>query len=407
MTSDEYFPLLIPRTDKEYQIAIEELSRLMSDNPDRDSNEHRKLETIASNIESYERKKHPVPPPDPVDAIRFRMEQKNLKQRDLIPFIGTKSRVSEVLNRKRPLTYEMAQNLYKGLSIPADVLLSNEPYTEPIMDWEKFPLKEMLKRGWIDSTPTEIKKNAEAIIREFLKPLGMSLAPTILFKKTKSTRVKRDLEDYALLSWMGRIAHRAEQINLPVRYERDNLNEVCLRELVNMSVDPNGPALAVEYLQAKGIHVVVEKSLKGANLDAVLIHRFARHPIIGISLLRDRLDNFWFSLFHEIGHLILHTSNDSYHFVDNFEVRYTEDPRENEADTFAREMLLPSDVWRKSNAFRIPSPSAVKLLAKKQKISPAIVAGRIRYETNNYQLLHQMIGQGEVSKAFANWKDGS
>lgn len=404
---EDYSPLLIPKTKHEYQQAVSRLEEIMVSSPEPGTKEYRLLETIALNISSYEKDNLPVPPPDPIDAIRFRMEQKNLKQRDLEPFIGSKGRVSEILNRKRPLTYEMAQNLYRGLSIPASVLLNSEPYREPAFDWTRFPITEIVKRGWIDVGLAELTKSPEPYLREFLKPLGMSLAPTILFRRSKTIRAKRSLEDYALLSWMGRVAQRADVEEMQVQYDSSMLNKESLVKLVQLSAMPDGPIQAVEYLKSRGIIVVIEKFLSGANLDAVLIHRFAKPPIIGLSLLRDRIDNFWFSLLHEIGHLLLHSTQDSYHFVDDFDVRYVEDPIENEADSFAREALLPTSIWKKSNAFRIPSPSAVKLLAKKQKINPAIVAGRARYEANNYQLLHQMVGQGEVRKQFANYKGGA
>jgi HTH-type transcriptional regulator/antitoxin HigA len=82
-----------------------------------------RLELWSFLLEDYERREHPIAFPDPVDAILFRMDQEDLKPRDLEPFIGSRSKVSEVLNRKRPLSIAMMRRLHEGLGIPAESLL--------------------------------------------------------------------------------------------------------------------------------------------------------------------------------------------------------------------------------------------------------------------------------------------
>ena len=83
----------------------------------------RSSELLALTVESYEKERFPIAPPDPVDADRFRMDQAGLSQRDLVSYLGSKSKVSEVLSGKRPLTLSMIRALHDGLGIPADVLL--------------------------------------------------------------------------------------------------------------------------------------------------------------------------------------------------------------------------------------------------------------------------------------------
>ena len=75
-------------------------------------------------VESYEMKHYPIAPPDPVDAIKFRMEQMDMTKADMVQYIGSQSRVSEILNGKRKLTLGMIKSLYKGLRIPVDILLA-------------------------------------------------------------------------------------------------------------------------------------------------------------------------------------------------------------------------------------------------------------------------------------------
>ncbi len=109
------------KTRQEYRSALLRVERLMDARPG--SAEGDELEFLSALIEIYEEQHAPVPPPDPIEAIRFRMEQENLRPQDLVPFLGSRSRVSEVLNRKRPLTLMMIRRLRDGLGIPADLLL--------------------------------------------------------------------------------------------------------------------------------------------------------------------------------------------------------------------------------------------------------------------------------------------
>src|SRR5258707_243477 len=81
------------------------------------------LEVFASLVEQYEEKRFPIDAPSPIDAIRFRMEQADLSPRDLVPFLGSRAKVSEVLSGKRPLTLQMIRALHEHLGIPADSLL--------------------------------------------------------------------------------------------------------------------------------------------------------------------------------------------------------------------------------------------------------------------------------------------
>src|SRR6266576_7086378 len=85
------------------------------------------LEVLAHLVEDYEKKNHDIGLPSPLEAIRFRMEQQNLRPRDLVPYLGSASRVSEVLGGKRQLSVQMIRNLSQGLGIPAEVLLGEQP----------------------------------------------------------------------------------------------------------------------------------------------------------------------------------------------------------------------------------------------------------------------------------------
>jgi len=109
--------------EKQHRAALKEIERLWSARPG--SPEHDRLEILATLVEDYEEKHYPVYPPDPVAAIRFRMEQLGLERKALESSIGSRARVSEVLSGKRSLTLEMIRRLHRQLGIPAEVLLAS------------------------------------------------------------------------------------------------------------------------------------------------------------------------------------------------------------------------------------------------------------------------------------------
>lgn len=114
------------RNESDHQEAMEEVARLWNSAPG--SAEADRLEVLSTLIDAYEDANHPVPPPDPIDAIRFYMEQEGMTAKDLEPLIGTRSRVWEVLNRKRRLSLAMIRRLNRKLGIPAEILV--RPSTE-------------------------------------------------------------------------------------------------------------------------------------------------------------------------------------------------------------------------------------------------------------------------------------
>ncbi|AFR42837.1 LOW QUALITY PROTEIN: helix-turn-helix transcriptional regulator, XRE family [Geobacter metallireducens GS-15] len=112
------------KTEVDYQAALKEIELLFDAAPD--TPEGDRLDVLAILVEAYEERRYSIPMPDPIEAILYYMESRGLTRRDLEPYIGSRARVSEVLNRKRSLTMEMIRNLHKGLGIPADVLI--QPY---------------------------------------------------------------------------------------------------------------------------------------------------------------------------------------------------------------------------------------------------------------------------------------
>lgn len=111
------------KSKEQHTQALERLMSLMDNNPKTGGDEADEIELLALLIESYEIQHYPIDPPDPIEAIKFRMEQQGLKQKDLTTYFGSSSKVSEVLNGTRQLSISMIRKLHEGLGISANVLI--------------------------------------------------------------------------------------------------------------------------------------------------------------------------------------------------------------------------------------------------------------------------------------------
>ncbi|RPI68640.1 MAG: transcriptional regulator [Geobacteraceae bacterium] len=114
------------KSESDYEATLKEVERLMS--AEAGQPEGDRLDVLVTLVEAYEREHYPVDFPDPVEAIKFRMEQQGLTVDDLVPVIGRKSRVYEILARKRPLTLRMIERLHETFAIPAESLLKHSSH---------------------------------------------------------------------------------------------------------------------------------------------------------------------------------------------------------------------------------------------------------------------------------------
>ena len=117
------YPIQPIRTEADYEAALKLVAPYFDNEPELDSDAGAHFEAMVTLIEAYEAKHYPIAPPDPVQAIKFRMEQQGLTPADLVPMIGQRNRVYEVLNGKRKLTMAMVWKLHTGLGIPAESLI--------------------------------------------------------------------------------------------------------------------------------------------------------------------------------------------------------------------------------------------------------------------------------------------
>jgi len=390
------------KTDSDHEQALQELMRLMDLNPKEGSSETNALELLALVIEKYEDKKFPIEYPTPIEAIKFRMEQDGLTQRDLIPYIGSLPKVSEVLSGKRKLSLNMVRKLSNRLGISADILIATPTadFQENNIDWLKFPLAEMRKRGFFkgNDSLSELKVYAEERVVSFLNdiPGGMKLSPILLKTAAHYRCNDKEVDSFALWAWQARILQVAAKASLNVDYQEGTVTPEFMKNLSQLSWFDNGPILARELLNKHGIHLIVEPHFKQTYLDGAVCFDESGNPMIALTLRHDRLDNFWFSLMHELAHIALHFDGNFEWFLDDLDI-CNQDPKEEEADRCARESLIPITEWD-SGIFR--NPSDVIEFSKQLKIHPCIAVGRLRREQRDYTLFSNTLKIPKVRRFF-------
>jgi HTH-type transcriptional regulator / antitoxin HigA len=393
------------RTEEDYEatlLRIESLMMAEAGTPEVDE-----LEVLGTLVELYEETHFPMGWPDPVEAIKFRMDQAGLSARDLVPLLGSRAKVSEVLSGKRSLTLQMIRALHEHLGIPAEVLLRQPGATLPEVpadiDWSRFPLAAMAKLGWIDSG-LNFKDQAEEIIRSLMNRAGgINVLPEALYRKNDGTRQNAKMDAYALKAWCYQLLSQARVSALPIAYRQGSITQDFARNLVRLSWLQEGPRLAKEFLANHGIHLIYLPHLPRTHLDGAALKLPDGTPVIGLTLRYDRLDNFWFCLCHELAHVALHMQKGiDEAFFDDLSLGDVEgietDDKEAEADQWAQEALIPAEVWAASSVKENATPTAVVELAHELGIHPAIVAGRVRKELHNYRLLTHYVGNGGVRK---------
>lgn len=397
--------LQVITSEEQHEDSLAEIDRLILANPPAGSQEADRLSVLGVLVETYERSHFPIEKPTPVEAIRFRMEQQGLTPRDLERYIGSRSKVSEVLAEKVPLSLRMIRELHAGLGIPAEVLLqdrSASPSGDDAWNWERFPVRAMWKRGWFEATEKQVRADPGALARVFISHSIGDAASVPLFRRSLHERTKARTDAfYALLAWTARVRQRAELIRDMPDYVPASITPETLRAVARLSAHVDGPTAVCAYLQTLGVATIVEPHLPKTKLDGAALLLSSGRPVIGLTLRYDRTDHFWFTLMHELIHVQRHlTAGGTDAYLDDLDLEPGEDPIEAEADRLAGEALIPRSVWPRSAAFRERTAEAIFALAKQLEIHPAIVAGRLQRETKNFYLFSQMVGHRQVRRMF-------
>ncbi len=342
----------------------------------------------------------------PLTMIQARIAQ-NLTQADLAFKIGLSE---QQIQRYESSGYKGASlsrliEITKALGIQFQESWSNNNQTEGDMilvwqdfkslDWRKFPLKEMIRRKWLEIT--ESVNSITAVQDFFLNSVGQQYATALYRKKYHG---KHAPDEYSLLAWQARVIYKAKQEfenKSVVNYEK---RDDWLSQLVSLSLESDSLVKVKDLLLQHGIILIIEEHLPGTYLDGAAMKLDSGNPVIALTLRYDRLDHFWFVLFHELAHVFLHI--DSLLGMDYFDESDSgvEDSIEKEADKYAMDTLISEQSWKTCISRFLPSDTSVISDATRLGIHPSIIAGRIRKEKKNYTLFNSLIGLNTVRKQF-------
>lgn len=378
-------PVTTVRSEAQYEKMAARLARLVAS-----GGSGEEIELLSLVLEDYERKHYEIEAPTPLAAIRFRMKQASLTPRDLEPFIGSRSRVSEVLSGTRSLSLDMIRALNRHLGIPADALIK-----EDISQQEsaiEAPSANAIKK-LRDLGVMKAKEGFEAFM---VRMIGPGHAPAFL-RKSRTERTNAKTDQAALMAWLAAVRHLADQAKVS-KPKKKMRGTAAGRRLAQLSTLPDGPKKARELLREWGIVLVTLDHLPGTYLDGAAMCRKDGADIIAMTLRHDRIDNFWFTLLHEFCHVSEHLAEDTPLILDDLDLRSSEEIEE-EADLFAQDALIPRDIWKKYVTPEM-STEELELVSKKAKVHVAIVAGRWQREHSDYRRFAKKLGRGEVRSQF-------
>jgi HTH-type transcriptional regulator / antitoxin HigA len=340
----------------------------------------------------------------PGEAVREAMERLGWSQSDLGYALGvTTATVNQIVTGKRGISPAMAKALGRALDIQPETLATMQAAWElkqaeepaAIVDTRariqsRFPLREMIKRGWLPETdrPEVLKLRA----REFFGVQSLDEVPRIAHAAKRSSPGEINGSQ---LAWLFRVRQIAQQLRVP-QYAQSQLKQ-ALDRLSEARAEPERVRFVPRVLQEAGIRFVIVESLPSSDIDGVCLWLDGRSPIIGMSLRFDRIDNFWFVLAHECAH-VLHGHGKDAVMVDS-DLAGTIGREVNESEKIANdqaaEFCVPQDKMKSFYLRKNPlfSERDVLAFAKRMDVHPGLVVGQLQWETGRYELLRRHLAK--------------
>jgi HTH-type transcriptional regulator/antitoxin HigA len=187
---------------------------------------------------------------------------------------------------------------------------------------------------------------------------------------------------------------RARSVKLATKFDGRKITTAFVRELAKLSIRPDGPEAAVARLAEIGVAFVVFPHLPGTHLDgAAMRDPVTDVPVIAVTLRHNRIDNFWFTLLHELAHVKSHLDSATQVIFDDLEISSSEDI-EKEADAMARIALIPDEHWAELNSGEFLSTADLLAFANRVQVHPAIVAGRWQKQNRDFRKFSKLLGHG-------------
>jgi HTH-type transcriptional regulator/antitoxin HigA len=254
---------------------------------------------------------------------------------------------------------------------------------------DSLPQAELVKRGWI-------KEKGDSTSMLPLMQEILSSRNNILYRRSDTANEAR------CSAWVSIVRLKAKFIALSEDTPQFNgIDKDYLKYIANLSVDEIIPIRLPEILKEQGIILIYEPSLPGMKLDGVVFRMESGNPVIGHSFRFPRLDNFWFTLLHELSHIVLHLEDLDNPIYENLEEENKE-LKEMQADRLAKASFVSRKDWRNCQAKYDKSDDAVIAFAEKMRVHPAIIAGMLRKEENIYTIYNKIINGIDIRKMVFN-----
>jgi len=338
--------------------------------------------------------------------IRARIAR-GMSQRELGDFLGLKEQQIQRYEAERYRSasldrlVEIAEALNVGIHNRAELVGDKRLTRVDPAVWQAFPIAEMYKRGWFEDfsgTMAQARKAAVELVPAFLQGSGGRHAPAALHRK--SVRASGQVHEASIAAWEARVRQLADRDPPARAFDVALIDDAWIAGLVTLTREADGPVKAIAYLRAIGISLIVERHLPGTLLDGASMASSGTHAIVALTLRHDRLDNFWFTLLHEIGHLKHHIGGEGYSAIFDDTEAPADAEIEREADAFALEALLPAAQWNQAVSRFTRTEKAVTGDAKRFGVGAAVIAGRVRREAGDYTILRTLVGAGDVRRQF-------
>jgi HTH-type transcriptional regulator/antitoxin HigA len=343
----------------------------------------------------------------PLILIKARIAR-GMTQRDLAETAGLKEQQIQRYEAERYSSAslsrlaEIARALHLDVSEVAELRARELPHEEedPLRaQCSRFPIREMYRRRWFEGfagTLSAAVASGEELALEYVRQAMPRRGPALLRHRA---RFGSSMDTASLLAWQCRVLLLAAEETPRTTFSRKLLTDDWFEALRKESRYEDGPVRAQDFLRGAGLTLVIEPHLPQTFLDGAAFIRPDAGPVVGMTLRYDRVDNFWFVLFHELVHIRDHLRKGVVEDVfDDLDAEG--DELEKETDKVAGDLLLPEKAWETALARYVRSEESVTGLAEERGINPAIIAGRIRHEADNYVILQGMVGQGAVRRLF-------
>lgn len=334
----------------------------------------------------------------PGSVIKAELDARGWSQRDLAFILDqTEQQVNPLLAGKRAITPDMARLLGDAFDVAPEFFstlqsqydLANAKEPDPAVRVRaelqaKYPVREMLRRGWIVEGDASLLRLQIARFFEIDQKSAVAFAA----KKTSYSDVNP-----SQLAWLFRVRQLARSMDAP-KYSSNKLRAI-LPKLRSLMVDPEAIVDVPKILLECGVRLIVVESLPSAKIDGVCTWLDADSPVIGLTTLHDRLDNFWFVLRHEIEHVLRGDAKETYGILDTLtgemSAAGSTEVAENAANSAAADFCVPAEKMKSFYERKFPyfSERDVVGFSSLNSVHPALVVGQLQRRMNRYDYLRK------------------